>query len=71
MTAYRLTNGMAGPQFFCSLTPQSNTIFTNRFQQFTVKQGDTFLVEISATTVNAPAGAALMGGNLTLTAAMQ
>ena len=71
MTAYRLTNGVPGAALFCSLTPQSSTIITSRIQTMAVKQGDTFLVEISATTFNAPDGAVLMGGNLTLTAAMQ
>jgi hypothetical protein len=71
MTAYRLTNGTAGAQFLCSLTPQSSTIITTRFVTFAVKQGDSFLLEISATTSGAPSGATLMGGNLTLMATMQ
>jgi hypothetical protein len=71
MTAYRLTDGVPGAQSFCSVTPQSSTLITSRFVTMAVKQGDTFLVEISATTFNAPPGAVPMGGNLTLTAAMQ
>jgi photosystem II stability/assembly factor-like uncharacterized protein len=71
MSAYRVTNGVAGAQAFCAFTPQSDTVFTSRFVALSVKQGDTLLVEISATTFNAPAGAVLRGGNLTLTAVMQ
>jgi photosystem II stability/assembly factor-like uncharacterized protein len=71
MTIYSLASGSPGPEVFCGVTPQSSNVFTPRFVTFPVKQGDSFLVEISATTFKAAAGANLMGGNLTLSAVMQ
>jgi photosystem II stability/assembly factor-like uncharacterized protein len=60
----------AGQELVCSVTPQSATVATTRFPQFTVRQGESYLIQVSATTFGAPAGAQPVGGNLVLSATM-
>jgi len=68
VTAYPLTGGLIGSELVCSVTPQATNVITTRFPQFTVRQGMTYLIEVSATTFGAPDGAQVVGGNLTLSA---
>ena len=68
VTIYRLTNGVLGPELVCSVTPQATNVITTRFPTISAGSAGTFLVEVSATTSGAPAGAQVMGGNLTLSA---
>jgi hypothetical protein len=70
VTIYNLTGGVIGPELACSVTPQASNVITTRFPQVTAKQEQTFLVEVSATTFGAPAGAVAMGGNLALSATL-
>jgi hypothetical protein len=70
MTLYTLTNGFIGNEFGCLVAPQSATIVSTVGLQFTARQAQTYLVEISATTSGAPEGAQVMGGDLVLTATL-
>ena len=70
VTVYPLTGDVIGAELTCSVTPQAANVFTTRSPQIAARQGSAYLVEVSATTFNAPAGAAAMGGSLTLTATL-
>jgi hypothetical protein len=70
VTIYSLTGVFIGPELTCSVTPQASNVITTRFPQVAAKQGQTFLVEVSATTFGAPAGAEVMGGSLALSATL-
>jgi hypothetical protein len=70
LTAYPLVNGAIGNELVCSLTPQATNVITTRSPQIGVSQAGTYLIEVSATTVGAPEGAPVMGGNLLLTATL-
>ena len=52
------------------LRPQATNVITTRSPQITVTKDSTYLIEVSATTFGAPAGAALLGGNLSLSATL-
>jgi hypothetical protein len=66
VTAYRLTNGALGPELICSVTPQSSSVITTRTPALIAGSAGAFVIEVSATTSGAAAGAQVMGGNLTL-----
>jgi len=60
----------ANQELACSVTPQSATAATTRFPQFVATQGQSYLIEVSATLFNAPEGAEIRGGNLVLSATL-
>jgi hypothetical protein len=70
LTVYPLVGGVAGNALACSVTPQATNVITTRSPQITVTKDSTYLIEVSATTFGAPAGAALLGGNLSLSATL-
>ena len=64
-----LLNSRSATELACSVQPQtSGNAFTTRTLTATVNTGETLLIEVSATTSGAPAGATLQPGNVTLTA---
>ncbi len=72
MTVYENMNGTLGPELACSLTPQTAAGVVHLSGRMpSVKPGDSFVVEVSATTSGAPAGATLLPGTITLTAAVK
>lgn len=67
LTLYPVVNGQTGQELGCYLFPQTSSGGKGGGAiPLTVKVGDTYLVEVSATTFRAPAGASLVGGNLSL-----
>jgi hypothetical protein len=69
LTGYRVVNGQMGPESGCMVIPQSSTASGFKGLQWKVTAGDTLVIEVSATTDGAGAGATPTGGNLTLIAA--
>jgi hypothetical protein len=69
LSIYRVVNGIpATSEFGCFFIPQTVSGAHTDTVTWKVNPGDTFLLEISATTMNAPAGAKATGGNLLITA---
>ncbi len=70
LTGYRVANGQIGPESGCMVIPQSDTANGFTGLQWKVAAGDTFIVEVSATTYGGGAAATPSGGNLTLIASL-
>ena len=70
LSLYRVVNGAAGAEFGCTVVPQSTASTGLKGLQFGAMAGTMYLIEVSATTSGAPAGATAMGGNLTLAVVM-
>jgi hypothetical protein len=62
---YRLQDGAVGKEFVCSVVPQSTSSHVITLSA-AVQAGETFLVEVSATTAGSTSGASLVPGNISL-----
>ena len=68
ITMYTVVNGNPAQEFYCKVYPQTTTPAGGGIPgvSFNVRGGETFLIEVSATTSGAPPGASVIGGNITL-----
>jgi hypothetical protein len=66
MTAYRLVNGVLGPESGCLVVPQSRSATGFKGLQWKFAAAGTLMIEISATTSGASSTATAAGGNLSL-----
>ena len=70
ISLYRVVNGAMGPEFGCFVAPQTTSGSALRTVTWPAREGESYLVQLSATTSGAPDGAPLRTGKVTLAATL-